>query len=131
MATDRSTLPVIDLSPLLTGTGDPIETADQIGLACREAGFFYVTGHEVSEELQRRIEDLSRRFFNQPADEKLEIRMERGGKAWRGYFPVGGELTSGIPDLKEGLYFGQELTEEHPLVRSGTPMHGPNLFPTG
>ena len=28
--------------------------------------------------------------------------MERGGRAWRGYFPVGAELTSGQPDLKEG-----------------------------
>jgi isopenicillin N synthase-like dioxygenase len=55
--------------------------------------------------------------------------MEHGGRAWRGYFPVGGELTSGRPDLKEGLYFGAELGPEHPLVRAGTPLHGANLFP--
>ena len=53
-----------------------------------------------------------------------------GGRAWRGYFPVGGELTSGRPDLKEGLYFGAELDDDHPLVRAGTPMHGRNLFPS-
>jgi isopenicillin N synthase-like dioxygenase len=55
--------------------------------------------------------------------------MSRGGRAWRGYFPVGGELTSGKPDLKEGIYFGAELGSDHPLVKSGTPMHGANLFP--
>ncbi len=38
------------------------------------------------------------------------MHMSRGGRAWRGYFPVGGELTSGRPDLKEGLYFGEELS---------------------
>jgi hypothetical protein len=55
--------------------------------------------------------------------------MGLGGRAWRGYFPVGGELTSGTPDLKEGLYFGAEFDDDHPLVRAGTPMHGRNLFP--
>ena len=55
--------------------------------------------------------------------------MKKSARAWRGYFPVGGELTSGRPDLKEGLYFGAELGEDHPLVRSRTPMHGANLFP--
>jgi len=55
--------------------------------------------------------------------------MEKGGRAWRGYFPVGGELTSGKPDRKEGIYFGAELSEDHPLVKSRTPMHGQNLFP--
>ena len=59
----------------------------------------------------------------------MQIHMSRGGRAWRGYFPVGGELTSGQPDLKEGLYFGTELDDDDPRVRAGTPMHGRNLFP--
>jgi isopenicillin N synthase-like dioxygenase len=42
---------------------------------------------------------------------------------------VGGELTSGKPDAKEGLYFGQELVEDDARVRAGLPMHGRNLFP--
>ena len=55
--------------------------------------------------------------------------MPRGGRAWRGWFPVGGELTSGIPDRKEGIYFGAELPPEDERVRAGRPLHGPNLFP--
>ena len=55
--------------------------------------------------------------------------MALGGRAWRGYFRVGDELTSGKPDQKEGLYFGAELPADHPRVRAGTPLHGPNLFP--
>src|SRR5205807_2423795 len=31
---------------------------------------------------------------------------------------------------KEGLYFGAELRADHPLVLAGTPLHGPNLFPS-
>src|SRR5262249_10856300 len=60
---------------------------------------------------------------------KLRVRMALGGRAWRGDFRVGGELTSGKPDQKEGLYFGAELSADHPLVRAGTPLHGPHLFP--
>jgi isopenicillin N synthase-like dioxygenase len=64
-----------------------------------------------------------------PEARKLEIAMARGGRAWRGYFPIGGELTSGMPDLKEGLYFGEELGADDPRVRAGLPLHGANLFP--
>jgi isopenicillin N synthase-like dioxygenase len=42
---------------------------------------------------------------------------------------VGGELTSGKPDLKEGLYLGTELPADHPKVKAGVPLHGANLFP--
>jgi isopenicillin N synthase-like dioxygenase len=72
---------------------------------------------------------LSREFFALPLETKMEIQMALGGRAWRGYFPVGDELTSGQPDWKEGVYFGAELDESHPLVKAGTPMHGANLFP--
>jgi len=38
-------------------------------------------------------------------------------------------LTSGIPDDKEGLYFGAELDQRDPRVIAATPLHGRNLFP--
>ncbi|HXU34795.1 MAG TPA: 2-oxoglutarate and iron-dependent oxygenase domain-containing protein [Blastocatellia bacterium] len=129
MPGDFTQLPIIDIEPLLIGVGDRNLVAAQIAQACRESGFFYVVGHHVDELLQAELEDLSRAFFSQGLEKKLDIAMEKGGRAWRGYFPVGGELTSGKPDLKEGLYFGAELDANHPLVTSGTPMHGPNLFP--
>ena len=122
-------VPVVDVESLIAATGDRGVVAEQIGRACRDHGFFYVVNHGVDEGLQRDLETLSRRFFSQDLATKMEISMERGGRAWRGYFPVGGELTSGKPDVKEGIYFGTELPAEHPLVRSGTPLHGPNLFP--
>lgn len=51
--------------------------------------------------------------------------MEHGGKAWRGYFPVGGELTSGKADAKEGLYIGEDLPPS-----DSRPLHGRNLLPS-
>ena len=124
-----SQLPIINIRPLLDGSTDRQTVATQLNRACCEVGFFYITGHGVAVELQQRLESLSRQFFAQPLETKMEIRMALGGRAWRGYFPVGNELTSGQPDLKEGIYFGAELGLDHPLVKAGTPMHGANLFP--
>jgi isopenicillin N synthase-like dioxygenase len=126
---DFSSLPIIDVAALAGGSGDRLAVAKALDSACRESGFFYVTGHGVDPALIGRLEQLSREFFALDLDTKMAIRMERGGRAWRGYFPVGGELTSGKPDWKEGIYFGTELPADHPLVRGGTPLHGPNLLP--
>jgi isopenicillin N synthase-like dioxygenase len=130
--TPSPSLPVVDVAPLLAGgpgaAGAPA-AAGAISAACREYGFFYVTGHGVPADLLERLHAASRRFFALPPEQKNEIAMERGGRAWRGFFPVGAELTSGRPDLKEGLYFGAELPPDDPRVRAGVPLHGPNLFP--
>jgi len=121
---------VVDVGPLLSPTtADRTAVARQIEAACREHGFFYVTGHGVAPDLLTRLEHACAAFFALPEAEKMAIAMARGGPAWRGYFPVGAELTSGRPDLKEGLYFGAELPDDDPRVRAGLPLHGRNLFP--
>ena len=120
---DFTSIPIIDLSQ------DKQKMAAAVRKACCESGFFYVIRHGVDEALQTRLEQLSREFFQQDEASKMQIRMALGGKAWRGYFPVGGELTSGRPDLKEGLYLGTELPADHPHVKAGVPLHGANLFP--
>jgi non-haem dioxygenase in morphine synthesis N-terminal len=79
--------------------------------------------------LLEQLADASVEFFALPLADKMEIAMERGGRAWLGFFPVGAELTSGRPDLKEGLYFGAELPADDPRVLAGLPLHGGNLFP--
>src|SRR5215472_16940124 len=110
---DPAELPVIDVAPLTDGgQGAAVAAAaEHIQAACRDRGFFYVTGDGVPAELLGQLADESAEFFALPLADKLQIAMERGGRAWRGYFPVGTELTSGQPDLKEGLYFGAELAD--------------------
>jgi isopenicillin N synthase-like dioxygenase len=126
---DGHGLPVIDVAPVVAGGAARREVAARIAAACREVGFFYVVGHGVDAGLQDELVRASRRFFARPLERKLEIAMARGGLAWRGYFPLGAELTSGRPDAKEGIYFGAELPPDHPLVAAGTPLHGANLWP--
>src|SRR5215207_8228266 len=109
---DFAHIPIIDVGDLVAGRPSQTAVADRLGAACRESGFFYVVGHGVDEALQARLRDLSGAFFAQDLETKLRIRMALGGRAWRGYFPVGNELTSGRPDQKEGIYFGEELAAD-------------------
>lgn len=123
------TLPVIDVSALVNDTAQRERVAEQIGAACRAHGFFYVVGHGIDPALCERLETQARAFFALDETEKQHSRMALGGRAWRGWFPLGGELTSNRPDWKEGLYLGSELGPDHPRVRAGTPLHGANLWP--
>src|SRR4029453_4067100 len=116
-------LPVIDVSRA------PAVVAREIDTACRDLGFFYAVGHDISAKLAADLFAAALRFLRLPVDAKREIAMARGGRAWRGWFPLGGELTSGVPDRKEGLYFGAELGPAHPRGAAGVPLRGPNLFP--
>ena len=122
-------VPVIDVSPLRLGSDGRFDVARSLDAACRDTGFFCITGHGVDDSLAVALEAEARRFFARPDEEKAEIAMVAGGRAWRGWFPVGGELTSGRADQKEGVYFGQELGPEDPRVLAGRPLHGANLFP--
>ncbi len=127
---DGPGVPVIDVSALVGGTRTRNTVAKEIGQACRAQGFFYVTGHGVDQPVCDRLVEASRCFFALDEATKMQWRMSLGGRAWRGYFPAGGELTSGRPDWKEGLYLGSERPDDDPLVRARTPLHGRNLFPT-
>jgi isopenicillin N synthase-like dioxygenase len=122
--TSTENVPIIDI-----GSGDIASIGAALDRACSEFGFFYVTGHGIDPALSARMITLAREFFALPIGQKLSIAMAHGGRAWRGYFPVEGELTSGRPDRKEGIYFGTELGVDDPRVRAGLPLHGMNLYP--
>jgi isopenicillin N synthase-like dioxygenase len=127
---DVGELASIDIGPLLDGSDVP-GVAARIDAACRSLGFFRVTGHGIAPDLLPRLDRLAREFFDLPDAAKQPYAMAHAGSAWRGWFPVRGELTSGIADRKEGVYVGLEHPADHPRVRDGTPLHGANLFPPG
>ncbi len=126
-----SAVPVVDLEPLLKSlrAGEtPLSEAAltvciELHRCSQDIGFFYVSNHGVARDLRDTLAREAARFFALPEEEKRQLSMERGGRAWRGWFQLGGELTSGRPDQKEGYYFGAELPPDP------RPMHGPNLFP--
>src|SRR5262245_8884645 len=104
-----SDLSIINIAPLVDRSSAADErraVGRQLDAACRRDGFFIAVGHGVDKPLRDRLEGAAREFFALPNPEKALISMDRAGAAWRGWFPVGGELTSGVPDRKEGIYFG-------------------------
>jgi isopenicillin N synthase-like dioxygenase len=129
MTSSTEGVPIIEIGSLRNDSADVARIGAALDRACCEFGFFYVTGHGIDPALSSRMIALGRKFFALPLEQKLEIAMAHGGRAWRGYFPVDGELTSGRPDRKEGIYFGTELGPDDPRVRAGVPLHGMNLYP--
>ncbi|MEH2314182.1 MAG: 2-oxoglutarate and iron-dependent oxygenase domain-containing protein [Nostoc sp.] len=118
-----SSVPIIDISALISGKGDRYSIGSQIKQACRESGFFYIIGHGVDESLQQRLEELSRQFFAQDLETKLKIRMALAGIAWRGYFPVGRELTSARKnDRRFVSFYTSSCTEPVPKSSSFVPL---------
>jgi isopenicillin N synthase-like dioxygenase len=133
MERGAETIPIIDISTLLnvspSSSAALADCVSQIRDACCTAGFFYIINHGIPASVEDELEASAAAFFARPQSEKRAIRMALGGSAWRGYFAVGEELTSGLPDQKEGLYIGTELPPTHSLVALGTPLHGANLYP--
>jgi polar amino acid transport system ATP-binding protein len=123
-------LPVVDIASFCGGSGDLSRIGAALDRACAEFGFFYVTGHGIDPALSARMMTLAVKFFALPPEQKLAIAMAHGGRAWRGYFPIDGELTSGRPDRKQGIYFGTELGADDARVSAGVPLHGMNLYPS-
>jgi len=123
-------VPLIDMAPLF-GSDRELRgaVAGEIARACEDVGFFQVIGHGVTSEIVWSLTREATAFFALPTTEKAKVRMDLGGAAWRGWFPLRGELTSGQPDNKEGYYFGEELPAADPRVAAGWPMHGANLWP--
>lgn len=125
-------VPIIDIKPLISGDFDSPEAKSLVSSlhdVCKEHGFFYITGHGIDTSLITKLDTLSSAFFELPFEEKNKIHMKNGGLAWRGFFGLHEELTSGKPDGKEGIYFGLEHDDAHPAVIAKKPMHGKNQFP--
>lgn len=126
-------IPLVDFGDFLTGDLAARQAvAARIGAACHNIGFFYLTNHGVPDALVARTFAEAKRFFNLPTEKKLQIDIERS-PCHRGYFKVGGEnldpAKQAAGDLKEGVKIGRDLGSDHPLVKAGTPLHGPNLWP--
>ena len=119
-------VPLIDL-----GHGDDA-AATEIHRACRETGFFYVTGHGVEPALCEAQLQAARRLFALPDEAKRAVHVERS-PCRRGYEGPGTQtLDEGSPaDHKESFIVSNELGPTHPLVIAGVPNQGPNQWPAG
>ncbi len=128
-------LPTLDVSPFATGAepgpaGDGI--AKLIDETCREIGFFLITGHGVEPGVKGAMLAAAREFFALPPADKEAIAIG-GSPVHRGYVAMESEVSDDAGtqagDLKETLDTGNEYGPDHPEVRAGVPLAGPNQFP--
>jgi isopenicillin N synthase-like dioxygenase len=126
-----SAIPVIDIAPLLAGKPDgEREVARLVGRACREIGFFYVTGHGLASETIKDVFEAATRFFALPASAKDASGFSGPGSN-RGFIRLGGEtLDPGKPaDVKEAFNIGLELAADDPDLIAGKPFRARNVWP--
>ena len=85
--------------------------ARAIDAACREIGFFAITGHGIPDALVEDLRGRAHAFFALPLAAKFAARHPVPGTN-RGYHPVAGETlasandTAAPPDLKEFFHVG-------------------------
>ena len=67
MQTSNNPVPVVDFSAFITGNArDQARVAAEIGRACRQVGFFYLSHHGVDEALLRSVFEASARSSRWP-----------------------------------------------------------------
>lgn len=126
-----NTLPLIDIAPLYgTDSAAWRDVATQIDAACRDWGFFYITGHGIPPERIDALLAAAKAFFALPEAEKLKIDITRTAHH-RGYGAIATEqLDPTQPsDLKETFDMGFHMAADHPEVLAGKPLRGPNRHP--
>lgn len=66
--------PILDFSAFYGSDSEAkAKLVENVRKCCHYNGFFQITGHRVPLELQRRVMKCSKRFFDLPLDEKLQI----------------------------------------------------------
>lgn len=124
-----TSIPIIDVSGLAGDAAAAGPVVQAIGSACRDVGFFYVTGHPISTTQRDAVFDDAARFFAQPEATKCKVLYT--AKSNRGYVPMKGEALNPKqpPDLKEGFNIGLDLPPDDPDVVAGRGFRAANLWP--
>jgi isopenicillin N synthase-like dioxygenase len=111
-------IPVIDLR---RASERDVVTAQAVGDALRDIGFFAVENHGIPQELIERAYAAANEFFSLPDEVKRRYaRPDLYGQ--RGYTGFAGERAIGarLPDLKEFFQIGRA---------TGASTYGPNVWP--
>ena len=124
---DHPAVPILDLQDYANpATRERFVSA--LRDACHHVGFLYLTGHGVDDTLNTDVGTVAREFFSLPASEKRAVAMVNSPH-FRGYTPLGGELTGGRADLREEIDLGPERDRVHDPRDPWQRLHGPNQWP--
>ncbi|XP_078361361.1 uncharacterized protein LOC144645678 [Oculina patagonica] len=80
----------------------------QIHEACKDIGFFYITGHGVEQSTLDLFFSYTQGFFALPLEKKTAISIDKN-PFYNGYIKSGAERTKNVVDIREGIYFEQKF----------------------
>ncbi len=125
-----ASIPVIDLQEFRNGN-DRMDTADSIGRAARDIGFFYVVNHGVTDTVIADVLRQTKQFFDLPLEQKNTYPIAASFPHQRGYVPLFGEELGmdETVDLKESFDLGIDLPADDRDVMAGVPFYSPNVWP--
>ena len=124
-------IPIIDIAPLIIPNDNSKliqKTGDEIRDACKNVGFFYIKNHQIPQSHLDSVIPAIQDFFNLSLQEKMKIHISQSDN-FRGYTPLGKELTNNKYDWHECVDFGLDLKPNDPEVISGKQLAGPNQWP--
>jgi len=123
--------PIVDVRMLASGSeADRREAVAILGAACRETGFFCVSGHGIDAAARARLFAAARQFFSLDLATKRRLSISLSPHN-RGYVEMEAERlkADAPPDRKEAFNIGLELPPDHPEIIAQRPLRGLNLWP--
>ncbi|MEO9177012.1 MAG: 2-oxoglutarate and iron-dependent oxygenase domain-containing protein, partial [Gaiellales bacterium] len=130
----HTTIPTIDLEPLLGGTeaGRRVVAAQVLDVYSN-VGFAYLTNHGIPDELIEGLFAASAEFHGLPRETKLELEINR---FHRGFIPINTSTdtttrlaTVTRPQQSESFMAMHELAPDDPDVLAEAFLAGPNQWP--
>lgn len=120
-------LPIVDITSYLTDSSTPEErqkTAKTLDDACRQFGFFYVTGHGLDLSYLKSLLSLGHDFFDLPVETKEKIHIHQSMDKVRGWQKIGENVTYAKRDQQEAIDIYPE-----PSSPSTERLEGSQLWP--
>ncbi|MEC3862558.1 2-oxoglutarate and iron-dependent oxygenase domain-containing protein [Mesobacterium sp. TK19101] len=123
-------IPVLDWQRYASGTDRAGFVAD-LGHACRDTGFFLISGHGIADGLIADVFAQADAFFALPDAEKapLDIRNNPHNRGWAAQGSEALDESSGVMDRKEAFNVGFDLPADDPRVIAGEMFRGVNVWP--
>lgn len=125
---EATSIPVIDIAPLINGK-DTTSIAQKIYDAATSTGFFYISGHGLSDDLIKQSFTVSQDFFALPEQSKRTIAIDESQRGWMatGMSKLQGAKTH---DLKEVFFWGTEVNPDDSDLIAGKALVAENKWPT-
>ena len=119
-------IPVLDWTRFETDRGGFVR---DLGRACRDTGFFLLTGHGIDAALIEDVFAQGDAFFALPETQKaaFDIRLGDENRGWTAAGAENLDPESGEADRKEAFNIGLDLAADDP--RMGEPFRAPNVWP--